>query len=453
MDSSEDAAGTVEAQKPEAQSTDTGSGGGQTDPEVTAPVQSGTETEVLSGADKADSPVPQTAQSQTQSSGQNAEAETMRADASEALDVMEDDGGSSVESTPGVTVALLTTDPVRSDQNVEMKASAVEDVEAVPDPPTFDVVRIDQYGIATIAGRSAAHSTVQILVNDVPAAESIADGRGNFVAIFSVDVTAGPLEIALNAILPSGLALTSSSSVIVFPSEFRTVGSAEPESSGQSAGAPVETTFKPVQPAILMTSLDGLQLMQPPLPPLHGNRLVEMVTYDSKGEAILAGRASELNRIIRIYVDNAHIKDAHPKEDLSWSADLSEISPGRYTLRVDEVDTDGKPVGRIEMPLQKEGGEYVLSIMEDAAAHLNLGQGVDTTPFTQLVTVQRGYTLWGISRGRFGLGRLYVNIFELNKDQIKDPDLIYPGQIFKIPQTSELYDPEYDRPYRPESNE
>jgi nucleoid-associated protein YgaU len=54
------------------------------------------------------------------------------------------------------------------------------------------------------------------------------------------------------------------------------------------------------------------------------------------------------------------------------------------------------------------------------------------TPVT--VTVQPGFTLWGIAQERWGDGVLYVQVFEANKDKIKDPDLIYPGQVFSMPE-------------------
>ena len=49
------------------------------------------------------------------------------------------------------------------------------------------------------------------------------------------------------------------------------------------------------------------------------------------------------------------------------------------------------------------------------------------------VTVLPGYTLWGIAQANYGDGILYVQLFEANKDKIRDPDLIYPGQVFTIP--------------------
>lgn len=59
---------------------------------------------------------------------------------------------------------------------------------------------------------------------------------------------------------------------------------------------------------------------------------------------------------------------------------------------------------------------------------------VATAPVS--VTVQPGYTLWGIAQRSFGKGILYVQVFEANKAKIKDPDLIYPGQVFTIPKAA-----------------
>ena len=54
-------------------------------------------------------------------------------------------------------------------------------------------------------------------------------------------------------------------------------------------------------------------------------------------------------------------------------------------------------------------------------------------PATVSITVQPGYTLWGIARASLGDGVLYVQVFNANKDKIKNPDLIYPGQVFTLP--------------------
>ncbi len=49
------------------------------------------------------------------------------------------------------------------------------------------------------------------------------------------------------------------------------------------------------------------------------------------------------------------------------------------------------------------------------------------------ITVQPGYTLWGIAKEQMGSGVMYVQVFDANRSKIKNPDLIYPGQVFTMP--------------------
>ncbi len=49
------------------------------------------------------------------------------------------------------------------------------------------------------------------------------------------------------------------------------------------------------------------------------------------------------------------------------------------------------------------------------------------------IVIQPGNNLWRISRVVYGSGVKYTVIYEANKDHIRDPDLIYPGQIFRTP--------------------
>ena len=47
--------------------------------------------------------------------------------------------------------------------------------------------------------------------------------------------------------------------------------------------------------------------------------------------------------------------------------------------------------------------------------------------------VQPGNNLWQIARRSYGKGTQYSVIYDANRAQIRDPDLIYPGQVFVIP--------------------
>lgn len=48
--------------------------------------------------------------------------------------------------------------------------------------------------------------------------------------------------------------------------------------------------------------------------------------------------------------------------------------------------------------------------------------------------VQKGDTLWAISKKTLGNGARYEEIFEANKPMLSHPDKIYPGQVLRIPQ-------------------
>ncbi|MDN2567174.1 LysM peptidoglycan-binding domain-containing protein [Aquibium sp. A9E412] len=67
--------------------------------------------------------------------------------------------------------------------------------------------------------------------------------------------------------------------------------------------------------------------------------------------------------------------------------------------------------------------------------------GVVTAPKLQAVDsaviIRRGDTLWRISRRVYGRGIRYSTIYLANQDQIRDPDRIWPGQVFTVPGSTE----------------
>ena len=89
-----------------------------------------------------------------------------------------------------------------------------------------------------------------------------------------------------------------------------------------------------------------------------------------------------------------------------------------YQLRVDEVREDGSVASRVETPFKPAAPAEAVAAQQ--------------APVRQ-VTVQPGSTLWAIARDRYGEGVMYLRVFEANKDLIRNPDLIYPGQIFTVP--------------------
>jgi len=134
---------------------------------------------------------------------------------------------------------------------------------------------------------------------------------------------------------------------------------------------------------------------------------------------VLAGRG-RAESDVRFYLDNQPIHLAPIDLQGGWRTALPQVDPGTYTLRLDEVSADGAVQSRIETPFLREEPDAVAAITSAT------GENV--------ITVQWGHTLWGIAQQHFGDGVAYVQIYEANRDQIRNPDLIYPGQIFTLPE-------------------
>lgn len=88
-------------------------------------------------------------------------------------------------------------------------------------------------------------------------------------------------------------------------------------------------------------------------------------------------------------------------------------------------------------PLATEETEEPTAVAAEGSPEAEPDAKPDTAavqPPVRIVTVQPGATLWAIARDRYGEGQLYLQVFEANKDKIRDPDLIYPGQVFTVPE-------------------
>ena len=186
-----------------------------------------------------------------------------------------------------------------------------------------------------------------------------------------------------------------------------------------------EDAVKNAAPTIMLADSEGVRVLQNggAAPQVVDNVSIDAINYDSAGEVALTGRSSG-QRSVRIYLNNKAILDATVGANGQWRADLPEIDTGTYTLRVDELDVEGDVVSRTETPFRRESVEAIQA--------LDLG-GATERAAVALITVQPGNTLWGIARDKYGEGLLYVRVFEANAGRIRDPDLIYPGQIFTVP--------------------
>jgi nucleoid-associated protein YgaU len=198
----------------------------------------------------------------------------------------------------------------------------------------------------------------------------------------------------------------------------------QPQSQPQTPAAVAVSPAKTVAPqavAVLKSTADGVELLNPNAPEVMDNVALDTISYSQVGDVQLSGRAQADTRAVRVYLNNDAVVSLDVGDDGRWRGDLPNVDEGIYTLRVDEVATDGTVTSRVETPFKRESPETL------AAA-----SAAQSGPI-KAITVQQGATLWAIARERYGSGELYVRVFEANRDTIRNADLIYPGQIFDLP--------------------
>ena len=411
--------------------------------------------------------------------------------------------------------------------------------------PKFDVVRIEDDGSALIAGQAQGRGHVILSVDGVEQPEARADltGNGQFVIFAFLQATADQQSLKLHLyaqdgsgpvvsvqtvfVAPAPVATSATDSTpapveeavaaseslepeIEVPAETETTDETETDIEIETAQTQTASTEVPADAApatVILADEDGVRVLQDRTPSAANPAVtIDTISYSSNGDVILGGRGQAGN-FVRIYLDNQSIATSKISANGYWTLELSDIEPGIYTLRVDELNATGDVVARAETPFKREAAEELAELMapetepeepsvevpsqsvaeapivqadappsdapepaDDTASELAVTQ-VEVTVQAEVAglnpqderssdgetvaieaqpadtasvlrspsqkfrvrTVQPGSTLWAIAKESYGAGIEYFKVFEANKERIRDPDLIYPGQVFEIP--------------------
>ena len=271
-------------------------------------------------------------------------------------------------------------------------------------PPTFDVVRVSPNGNTVIAGRAMPDSMVLILDNGEEFGHTTADDRGDWVFVPEKLLTPGTHTLRLKMLVGSEQPVVSVEDVVIIVPQLGE------DIAGRSGDGQIL--------ALKMNPDGSSTVLQKPGGGSSIKLSVDTVDYDDEGRLSVTG-SSYPNAIVQIYLDNKLVGHARTSEDKGqgsgiWTMNPDEpIKPGLYTLRADQIGTDGKVIQRIELPFSR-------------------AKPTDAITDDNKIIVQPGNSLWRLARSNYGKGNRYTLIFEANKDQITDPNLIYPGQVFKI---------------------
>ncbi len=252
--------------------------------------------------------------------------------------------------------------------------------------PMFDIVRIDPEGKILVAGRWMPDANISILIDNKVVATERTNADGEFVYSPTRVFEPGNYTISLMGVSPE---MKSEEKVFIYVSDRGYKNSV----------------------SLLMTQ-DGSTLLQAPTLLFDGDLKVSKIDYLDTGRIVVTGDALPRLRVSLSlndkYLGFAKVSD---HKHFGLGADVGQLESGKkYTLTVRLHDGDGRTISQV-------GHTFVMPEMT----------GDDDTYYT----VRQGDCLWIIARNFLRRGVLFSIIAERNN--IANPDLIFPKQLLQIP--------------------
>jgi nucleoid-associated protein YgaU len=332
-------------------------------------------------------------------------------------------------STPEQSPAPLTRAQAEANAVVDALIGSPRSPESADGVPTFDVASIEPTGEAVIAGRAAPGATVELLRNGEVHDRAVADKSGQFV-IVPPKLPSGTYDLTLRSKAPDGTVATSRQHV---------TAALEPRSTER----PVVALVTPDKPTVVLS--------QPGAPKPAGAVVVETVEIEPGGKFHVSGQARP-GAALRLYLNDSFVTGVTASADGRFAVTINEgVAAGSYRVRVDEASSAGSVRARAEVPFSVPDtnasvtAQATASKRPDTAAPRLAAAGAtvlpdsDSPPSTVVVpkiattTVSRGDSLWRLSQASYGAGTRYAVIYKANREQIRNPNLIYPGQVFVVP--------------------
>ena len=309
---------------------------------------------------------------------------------------------------------------------------------ATPLKPSFDVVNVDPSGEAVIAGRSAPNAKVELRDAGKTVAEATADAAGQFV-IIPPALAPGDHSLSLAASADKTQPAISSPVAISVPAPPEAKVAASPPPSEPKAAAAASSPTDAAAPAPPAQAMQTVATLSSPA----GSRVaIKRSRPTPSAGSWPRVRPSRMRPSASISID-ADVADAKTQADGRWSLTIkSGMTPGGYLMRADEINPGGATALRastrhstirlrrrpLRLPRRPRPPQ----------ARANPPRPRPQTRSSNSVQTKRvaaGHTLWELSRNYYGDPTHYPVIYEANKWEIHNPNLIYPGQVVVVPKS------------------
>lgn len=344
-------------------------------------------------------------------------------------------------STPNPTIAPAPAAKAPGTASAPATARAPKPVTHKPDlaEPSFDIVRVDPEGNTVIAGKAAPNANVRIMDGERKIGEVQADDKGDWVFLPEAKLPSGSSVLTLESDTGTDTDTPSKSEnavVVVIPEKGKDIAGRASKATekplamvvprDQASSAPTKVLQAPTpKPEAVEPTAETPKIKSFPetaTAKAEGTSsassetkvTLDVIDYDDTGAVVFSGKTAP-DTEVQIYVDNTLAARATSDADGSWSAKPEQnIEAGTHQVRVDKVTVSGQVVARIELP-------FIRAVP------------ITGLPKDSVVIIQPGNNLWRIASRVYGSGFRYTEIYQANSDQIRNPDLIYPGQVFGLP--------------------
>lgn len=269
----------------------------------------------------------------------------------------------------------------------------------------FDAIRVNSGGYQVIAGHGPAGARITLFDGEAAIGSVDADANGDWVFVSEAPIAPGDHQLSLSATRDGHTTTSADIALVVVPPRD---GSIAGLTAGQGDGKPL--IFLIPKAGGATTILQAPDEAAASMPGLS----IDVIDYGEDGAVIISGHGA-VGALVRLYLDNVPIGEGWIDAAGTFRIPADRpIVPGAYRLRADQLDAEGRVTDRTETPFQRA-----------APADFAAAEG--------RVVVQPGNSLWRIAHGAYGRGVHYTIIYKANRVQIRNPDLIYPGQILTVP--------------------
>lgn len=333
--------------------------------------------------------------------------------------------------------------------------------------PTFDIVRAEPDGSIIMAGQSKPGSTVIVQSNGKEVGRATADENGEWIIQPDAKLAKGEHSLELSAKSPKedrtvfsrqrlALSLADAKAgqpLVALTEEGKATRvlqmppqRAENASASASDPSAAQADFAAVKPDAYAAAETANSV---------GFAAVDYEDAGEKSMIFMNGHAKPDTRVA-VYVDNKLAGTATADATGSWSfSGNRQLEGGRHVIRADLLAAEGNSViARAEVNFERTPS--AIALLEDdakikglagedpaslasrsdltvsaaSASPVEAGQSEEQL---SVIVIRRGDTLWQIAQRHYGDGAKYTQIFQNNRDQIRNPNWIYPDQRFKMP--------------------